>query len=243
MLSTTSKRRCYGLVAGLIFAAGAGAAQACDCLWRGPFVDSQKSADLIVSGKVLNHNGNALDMEVSRIFRGTEYRGDIRVWGDNGKLCRPSVYKFPVASEWVFALEKIKEIPEGGFDPNTPSLSFGRVDDYALSSCGVNWLEYKDDFVHGNVAAGDRWQYRDKKRAPVLMELLAGWLAGYVPLTTLELANREHSDSRQLLIDTRLELRKNEDRQSLLELLAEEGVELPPAPEPQKKPAQPQTGD
>lgn len=228
MRSSTSKTTA-ALICAALFAGSPTPALACDCLWQGAFVDSQQHADLIVAGRVISHSGNSMDLAVAQVLRGEEFQPEIRIWGDNGKLCRPSIYQFERDTQWVLALQRIDSVPADGFDPNTPNLSYGRERDYAISRCGVNWLQQRDGFVHGNVVEAGRWQYKDEQRAPVLFELLQGWLDGDVPLQALQLANAKDTRSRELLNETRVQLRHDEDRQSLAELLAEEGVELPAA--------------
>ena len=38
------------------------------------------------------------------------------------------------------ALFRIEQDVPGGFNPNTPNVSYGRPGDYSLSSCGGYWL-------------------------------------------------------------------------------------------------------
>ncbi|WP_019529806.1 hypothetical protein [Dasania marina] len=152
------------------------ASLACQCLWQGSFTKAANNADLIVSGKVLAHKGNAADFEISKILKGKEFLEVIRLWGDTGKLCRPNIYGFPEHSEWVLALHKITEVPDDGFNPNTPSFSYGRLGDYSLSNCGVYWLKNEHGFITGNIINGPRWQWQDEKMNPVRIEVLEAYI-------------------------------------------------------------------
>ena len=116
----------------------------CDCLWQGPFTAVQADTDLVVAGQVAALSGNSLDLLVTRVLRGEIHQEEIRVWLDTGELCRAETGSFPLESTWVMALERIEEIPPGGFNPHTPNVSYGRVDDYSLSRCGGYWLKQQD---------------------------------------------------------------------------------------------------
>ena len=45
------------------------------------------------------------------------------------------------------ALEKIDSVPDDGFNPLTPNISFGREQDYLLSSCGGYFLSANGNAV------------------------------------------------------------------------------------------------
>ncbi|MCR8924389.1 hypothetical protein NO559_16570 [Dasania sp. GY-MA-18] len=178
------------------------ASLACQCLWQGSFNKAYQQADLIVSGKVLEHKGNAADFEINKILKGKEFLEIIRLWGDTGKLCRPNIYGFPEHSEWVLALHKITEVPAGGFNPNTPSFSYGRVGDYSLSNCGVYWLKYEHGFISGNLVNGPRWQWQDKKMNPVRIEVLEAYINGKIDDNTLKEAAKPQKALQDLMKNT-----------------------------------------
>jgi len=60
----------------------------------------------------------------------------IRVWGDDGALCRPYVSAFPRGTRWIFALKRLRE----------PAAQ-----DYAISICGDFWLEVRGDVAVGRI--------------------------------------------------------------------------------------------
>ena len=66
------------------------------------------------------------------------------------------------------ALHRIDEDVPDGFNPHTPNVSYGRVGDYALSSCGGYWLSQSGDWVTGNLVEAPRWE-RAPKMTPVLL--------------------------------------------------------------------------
>ncbi len=178
----------------------------CLCVWRGSFTDVQGDTALVVSGQVTRHKGNSIDLSNDRIYRGTEHGDEIRIWLKAGSWCRPEVSEFPDGSHWIMALNRIDDVPQGGFNPNTPNVSYGRVGDYILSSCGGYWLSREGDWVTGNLVQAPRWE-RNPKMTPVLMELVAEFIAGDLSATALLEASKEDPALRELRLDTRAFLR------------------------------------
>ena len=174
----------------------------CQCIWQGSFNKASKNADLIVSGKILEHKGNAADFKISKVHKGKEFLDIIRLWGDTGKLCRPNIYSFPENTEWVLALNKISHVPRDGFNPNTPSFSFGRVGDYAPSSCGAYWLKLEHGFITGNLVNGPRWQWQDKKMNPVRIEVIEAYINNKIDDKTLIEAAKPQKELKDLMRST-----------------------------------------
>ena len=104
------------------------------------------------------------------------------------------------------ALFRIKEDVEGGFSPHTPNVSYGRVGDYFLSSCGGYWLSRHDNWVTGNLVRAPRW-VREPKMTPVLLDLIADYVQGNLDRDNLLEASREDPALRELMRDTRAFLR------------------------------------
>lgn len=180
----------------------------CACLWAGSFVDVQADTDVVLAATVASAKGNAIDLEIEEALRGDPYFDTIRVWLKTGDYCRPDVEEFPVGSRWVFALNRIREVPEGGFDPGTPNLSFGRIDDYFLSSCGGYWLNYSGEAVTGNLVDAPRWA-REPEMTPVLIDLLRSHLRGNTDAAALRKASQEDPALTDLMLDTKAFLRGN----------------------------------
>ncbi len=179
-------------------------ARACDCLWQGPFTEVQQRASVVLRGEVVASKGNSLDLQVAEVLAGKEFAETVRVWGDTGELCRAKVEDFPLGSQWLMALQRIDSVPEGGFNPNTPNISFGRPGDYSLSRCGVYWLQVTGEVVTDNIADAKRWQYQDDKKTPVLLSLLRGFLAGKLPVAALREASKPQAQSKQLMDQTQM---------------------------------------
>jgi hypothetical protein len=181
----------------------------CTCLWQGSFTDVQAQTDLVVSGRVVATKGNSIDLLISRTLRGTEYNERIRVWLDTGDLCRAPVGTFPSDTQWVMALERIDELIPGGFNPRTPNISYGRVGDYSLSRCGGYWLSQSENLVSGNLTGGPRWEM-EPKMSPVLLDLVAAYVAGDLDKGTLVEAGRVDPELQELMINTRLFIRSQQ---------------------------------
>ena len=199
--------RYLALAATLLSLAAATHARAeCECLWQGSFAEVQATTDLVVSGEVIAARGNSIDLAIERELRGESDQPDIRVWLKTGDYCRPEPELFPVGSQWVMALQRITEEVPGGFNPHTPNVSYGRVGDYALSSCGGYWLSRNDDWVTGNLVDAPRW-VREPQMTPVLLDLVADYVAGRVDAQALAQASRKDPAVRELMLDTRAFLR------------------------------------
>lgn len=178
----------------------------CECLWRGSFSDVQSGTDLVVSGTVIASKGNSIDLEVTRLLRGKPQPGAIRIWLKTADYCRPEVELFPVGSQWVMALDEITEDVPGGFNPATPNLSYGRLGDYSLSSCGGYWLSEGDGWVTGNLVNAPRWE-REPAMTPVLLDLVANYVQGRLGPEVLLKASQEDPALRELMLNTRSFLR------------------------------------
>jgi len=195
-------------ILGWLISAAAARAE-CDCLWQGSFVDVQAGADLVVSGTVARAKGNSIDLAVERTLRGSTDAAEIRIWLKTADYCRPEPELFPPGSEWVMALSRIVEDVPGGFNPNTPNVSYGRPGDYSLSSCGGYWLSRSGDWVSGNLVQAPRW-VRDPKMTPVLIDLLVAFIDGRVDAQALAAASREDPAARELMLDTKAFLRESD---------------------------------
>ena len=181
----------------------------CECLWQGAFTDVQSETDLVVSGRVVASKGNSIDLLVLRKLRGSEYRERIRIWLETGDLCRAPVDGFALDSQWVMALHRIDAQIPGGFNPSTPNISYGRVGDYSLSRCGGYWLSQSENLVSGNLTGGPRWEM-EPKMSPVLLDLVAAYVAGELDKDALAEAGRVDPRLQELMINTRLFIRRQQ---------------------------------
>jgi hypothetical protein len=182
----------------------------CECVWQGSFADVEAATDLVISGTVIASKGNSIDLAAAQVLRGPEPLDPLRIWLHTADYCRPEVELFPVGTQWVMALHKITEAPPAGFNPSTPNVSYGRIDDYSLSSCGGYWLRVSEGLVTGNLVNAPRWE-RDPPMTPVLMELVVDFVRGRLSREALLQASKEDPALRQLKLDTRAFLRNEKN--------------------------------
>ena len=99
-------------------------AQACRCATGAPFEEASQRSPVIVQARVIAYGDvlgdipTSMTVEVVRVLKGEVRERRMKVWGDPGNLCRPYVSRFPIGTEWVFALDARS----------------------AISICGVHWL-------------------------------------------------------------------------------------------------------
>ena len=178
----------------------------CECLWEGSFSEVQAQTNLVVSGVVISGKGNSIDLNVDQILRGDTSTPTIRIWLKTADYCRPDPALFPEHSRWVMALHQIQETVPGGFNPGTPNVSYGRIGDYSLSECGGYWLSQSENLVSGNLINAPRW-VREPKMTPVLLDVLADYVAGKIGADALLQASTQDPALRELMLDTRAFLR------------------------------------
>ncbi|MEM1142635.1 MAG: delta-aminolevulinic acid dehydratase [Pseudomonadota bacterium] len=186
--------------------AAANEADGCACLWNGSFTEVAPNTDLVVVAKVKQQKCNSIDIEVAQSLKGQAYLEQVRVWLQAKNYCRPKVDEFPIETTWMFALSRIRAVPEGGFDPGTPNVSFGRVDDYELSSCGGYWLKYDSGVVTGNLVDAPRWA-REPDMTPVLVDVVDSFLKGKTSREAVLEASKRDPQVRELMLDTKAFLR------------------------------------
>jgi hypothetical protein len=167
-MGKTKRTLLISLAVFLLLLSGLRDAAACSCVWRGPFLSVAPLAEGVVRARVLGYHGRergidlAMDVDVLEVLTGSYSVGPLRVWGDNGMLCRPEVSQFPPGSEWILALN----------GPGSKPAYGGHG--IALSACGTYWLEVKDGRVLGNLDDGrDRKAYRSVPLAEFRTRLAA----------------------------------------------------------------------
>lgn len=183
---------------------------ACECLWQGDFSTVARQADVVVGGQIIATKGNALDLHISARLRGQVFDEVIRIWANPGNQCRPEAAQFPVDSHWVLALFRIDQVPDGGFNPRTPNISYGREGDFYLSKCGAYWLALHDGYISGNLVDGGRWQWELPEMNPVLLALLQGYLDDVLPRAALVEAAKPQTEAKKMLDRTRAFIRSQQ---------------------------------
>jgi hypothetical protein len=114
-------------------------ADACSCVWKGPFLTSAQDAPLVVIGKIIRHHpGKApiMDVLVLETLKGGILDSGMVVQVGDGMYCWPAIDVFPVGTKWVLAINGQGAKPGKGL---------------ALSHCGAYWLHVEDDYVVGSI--------------------------------------------------------------------------------------------
>ena len=83
----------------------------CDCYWGGPFIKVTKETPLVALVKVTKHlvfretyNSSvpiAMAVEIVDIYKGTENRKKVLVWGNGGHQCKEGVSSFDLGQYYV----------------------------------------------------------------------------------------------------------------------------------------------
>lgn len=90
----------------------------------------------------------SMTVEIVKLYKGKETRKRIKIWGDNGMLCRPYTSNFEVGGYYLITPREIAHDSE-----------FGKAHDYEFFSC---WSDYlKVDFGK-KVAVGNYSRWKSK---------------------------------------------------------------------------------
>jgi hypothetical protein len=123
---------------------------ACDCSYQGDFLTVAPSTNLVALVKVNRYLTFqdpdkqlfplSMEVEIIQIYKGTETRKTVVVWGDNGMLCRPPLSRFRLNGYYVIAFDSKTRITE------SPSS-------YSISDCGAFWLsvDFENKQAFGDV--------------------------------------------------------------------------------------------
>ena len=150
-------------------------AAACSCLWGGPFSKVALGKEAIILGEIVSYYKNSMEVQVIDVIKGAEDRNTIRIWGDNGALCRPYVSGFPIGTTWVLALsplpvktigEQLKLGSEEGF------ISSPGNKEYAISVCGDFWLKVRHEEAVGRITV----DHHSKLMERVPLKEIIAWL-------------------------------------------------------------------
>ena len=176
---------------------------ACECLWEGSFTEVAADADLVVLGSASDPKGNAVDISIDVTLSGPAWIETPRVWLKTGEYCRPDASEFEAGERYILALKRITEIPNDGFNPSTPNVSYGRIGDYELSSCGGYWLTVQGLRASGNLVPGMPRYAHNPKMSPVHVGHVIAFLKGNASIESLTEAARLNPELEALKKDSR----------------------------------------
>lgn len=144
--------------------------QTCDCDYIGNFLTTSKWAELIFIVKVKGHGDyisltgaappdtvrvpSTATFEIIKTFKGKVDKKEIRVFGDNGVLCRPYIDTFKKDKYYLVGLYRC-----------TGNERDETADDFQITGCGEFWIEYHPE---SNSVTG---RIKNKRRKPTTMTL------------------------------------------------------------------------
>jgi hypothetical protein len=118
---------------------------ACDCVSQGEFLTVAPKSEFVALVKVTKYlsyksiyerqTPMSMEVEVVEVYKGTETRKKLVVWGDNGILCRPYLSQFDTGKYYVIAFYQASDGSKGYVHQDE------RPTDYAISICGDYWLK------------------------------------------------------------------------------------------------------
>ncbi|MEX2349556.1 MAG: hypothetical protein WD554_01635 [Flavobacteriaceae bacterium] len=82
----------------------------------------------------------SMNVEIIKQYKGTESRECIKIWGDNGMLCRPYISNFEIGNYYLIAPSLIES------DSQT-----GKANDYDFFVCWTDYLmvDYENQVAYG----------------------------------------------------------------------------------------------
>ncbi|RZK11658.1 MAG: hypothetical protein EOO43_19205 [Flavobacterium sp.] len=129
---------------------------ACDCEYEGSFFKVFNHNSFVARVKVVKFlsykdiYGEQIPMsmrvDIIEIYKGTEQRRSVVVWGDPGNLCRPYLNRFKKNQYYIISFSP------AGKDENE------KLTDYSIGNCGEYWLDFdlKKSTVSGNINSKSR---------------------------------------------------------------------------------------
>lgn len=118
---------------------------ACSCFSAEPFLTVAPTSEFVALVKVTKYMSfggiydkqtpMSMEVEVIDVYKGKETRKTLKVWGDNGILCRPYLSVFQPGNYYVIAFYRASDGSQGQVHQDE------RPTDYAISICGDYWLK------------------------------------------------------------------------------------------------------
>jgi len=127
-------------------------ANACSCVWKGPFLTASQDAPLVVIGRIIRHHPGVsptMDVLILETLKGGILDSGMVLQMGDGMHCRPELSVFPPGTIWILAINGQGAKPGNGL---------------AISHCGEYWLKVERNDVVGSID-GDMKQV---KRMPLL---------------------------------------------------------------------------
>jgi len=120
----------------------------CECIGDCSFSNISKGSEFVALVKVIEYSNFineqidgydgkmplSMTVEIIKKYIGSEKRKKIKIWGDNGALCRPYIANFEIGKYYLIAPSKLTETTENG-----------KKNDYDFFSCFIDYLSVDFD--------------------------------------------------------------------------------------------------
>ena len=138
----------------------------------------------------------AMDVQVIEYLKGSEDREDLRIWGDNGILCRLYTSQFPIGDTLVLGISPTDFAGNFLSNPAYPP-DLEQEGDYMLSVCGIYYLHYENGNVFEPQWVPDQMfmSYEEFKQSGCLA-------TGIEPVPTLEASLYPNPAQTSFVIET-----------------------------------------
>jgi hypothetical protein len=106
--------------------------------------------EAVVMAVPLQHYYYGIDMVILQVYQGEVNNDTIRVWGDNGALCRLSTGSWSTGDTLILGLQWSDLLGNTILNPVYPA-DLESEGDYMISACGRYALDFQDGLVRGPV--------------------------------------------------------------------------------------------
>src|SRR5690554_3436894 len=121
----------------------------CECLYDCSFSVVSKNSDFValvkvisyddyLEDKIMGHEGKmpySMTVEIIKKYKGSETRETIKIWGDDGKECRPYIANFKIRDYYLIAPNLLGDNKLKNESPT----------DYDFFSCSTDYLKVDMD--------------------------------------------------------------------------------------------------
>jgi len=152
------------IVLGLFFSHFKLNLSSCGCGPHKSFVDGSFNTKLVALVKIERYltfssfgypHPLSMEVQILQTIKGEDKRKTIRVFGDDGDLCRPYVNKFKPGETWILGLyEGTNKEGYGQKDENK--------DDYFVWACNNLWVPVDSGIVTGYLTHSDETPEKEK---------------------------------------------------------------------------------
>lgn len=132
----------------------------CGCEEPKPFINSLSKTKLVALVKIGQYTSylnlaktspGSVEVTILKIYKGKEKRKTVKVFGDNGQLCRPYIQNFKPGETWILGLHE-------GCEEKYFCQHGETKNDFYLHACYKAWLPVSNDSVIGCITQMENTQ-------------------------------------------------------------------------------------